>query len=80
MPKLPERAHQTQPVLDPLLTYQPVDGNTKVGQFGLQAIEPGDLIGAHDLRLSLPLCGVVTEVVKSVKIERGWPTPKLRDG
>ena len=35
---------------------------------------------ADDLRLSLPLCGVVTEVVKSVKIERGWPTPKLRDG
>jgi 3-hydroxyisobutyrate dehydrogenase-like beta-hydroxyacid dehydrogenase len=30
---------------------------------------------ADRLRLSLPLCGVVTEVVKSVKFERGWPTP-----
>ena len=27
------------------------------------------------LRLSVPLCAVVTEVVKSVKFERGWPTP-----
>jgi 3-hydroxyisobutyrate dehydrogenase-like beta-hydroxyacid dehydrogenase len=31
---------------------------------------------ADRLRLSLPLCGVVTEVVKSVKVERGWPTPE----
>jgi len=31
------------------------------------------------LRLSVPLCGVVTEVVKSVKIERGWPTPAQRE-
>ena len=30
---------------------------------------------ADRLRISLPLCGVVTEVVKSVKFERGWPTP-----
>ncbi len=30
---------------------------------------------ADRLRLSVPLCGVVTEVVKSVKRERGWPTP-----
>ena len=30
---------------------------------------------ADRLRLSVPLCGVVTEVVKSVKFERGWPTP-----
>jgi 3-hydroxyisobutyrate dehydrogenase-like beta-hydroxyacid dehydrogenase len=34
---------------------------------------------ADHLRLSVPLCGVVTEVVKSVKIERGWPTPALRE-
>ncbi|MGA7488934.1 MAG: NAD(P)-dependent oxidoreductase [Xanthobacteraceae bacterium] len=30
---------------------------------------------ADRLRLSVPLCGVVTEVVKTVKLERGWPTP-----
>ena len=34
---------------------------------------------ADHLRLSVPLCGVVTEVVKSVKRERGWPTPALRE-
>jgi 3-hydroxyisobutyrate dehydrogenase-like beta-hydroxyacid dehydrogenase len=33
---------------------------------------------ADKLRLSLPLCGVVTEVVKSIKYERGWPTPEER--
>lgn len=32
---------------------------------------------ADRLRISLPLCGVVTEVVKSVKFERGWPTPAV---
>jgi len=32
---------------------------------------------ADRLRISLPLCGVVTEVVKSVKFERGWPTPQV---
>jgi 3-hydroxyisobutyrate dehydrogenase-like beta-hydroxyacid dehydrogenase len=32
---------------------------------------------ADRLRISLPLCGVVTEVVKSVKFEKGWPTPGL---
>jgi 3-hydroxyisobutyrate dehydrogenase-like beta-hydroxyacid dehydrogenase len=32
---------------------------------------------ADRLRVSLPLCGVVTEVVKSVKFEKGWPTPAL---
>jgi 3-hydroxyisobutyrate dehydrogenase-like beta-hydroxyacid dehydrogenase len=32
---------------------------------------------ADRLRMSLPLCGVVTEVVKSIKFERGWPTPQL---
>jgi 3-hydroxyisobutyrate dehydrogenase-like beta-hydroxyacid dehydrogenase len=35
------------------------------------------LTEADRLRISVPLCGVVTEVVKSVKFERGWPTPKL---
>jgi 3-hydroxyisobutyrate dehydrogenase-like beta-hydroxyacid dehydrogenase len=34
---------------------------------------------ADRLRLSVPLCGVVAEVVKSVKIERGWPTPAQRE-
>jgi 3-hydroxyisobutyrate dehydrogenase-like beta-hydroxyacid dehydrogenase len=34
---------------------------------------------ADRLRLSIPLCGVVAEVVKTVKIERGWPTPAPRD-
>ena len=34
---------------------------------------------ADHLRLSVPLCGVVAEVVKSVKIERGWPTPAQRE-
>jgi 3-hydroxyisobutyrate dehydrogenase-like beta-hydroxyacid dehydrogenase len=34
---------------------------------------------ADRLRLSVPLSGVVTEVVKSVKRERGWPTPELRE-
>jgi hypothetical protein len=27
--------------------------------------------------MSVPLCGVVTEVVKTVKFERGWPTPEV---
>jgi hypothetical protein len=36
------------------------------------------LIEADNLRLSRPLCGVVTEVVKSIKYERGWPTPEER--
>ena len=27
------------------------------------------------LRMSVPLCGVVKEVVKTVKFERNWPTP-----
>jgi 3-hydroxyisobutyrate dehydrogenase-like beta-hydroxyacid dehydrogenase len=31
---------------------------------------------ADAARLSLPLCGVIKEVIKSVKLERGWPTPK----
>jgi 3-hydroxyisobutyrate dehydrogenase-like beta-hydroxyacid dehydrogenase len=37
------------------------------------------LTEADRLRVSVPLCGVVTEVVKSVKFERGWPTPKTGD-
>ncbi|MBX9775373.1 MAG: NAD(P)-dependent oxidoreductase [Xanthobacteraceae bacterium] len=31
---------------------------------------------ADAARLSLPLCGVIKEVIKTVKQERGWPTPK----
>jgi 3-hydroxyisobutyrate dehydrogenase-like beta-hydroxyacid dehydrogenase len=31
---------------------------------------------ADAARLTLPLCGVVKEVIKAVKIERNWPTPK----
>lgn len=31
---------------------------------------------ADAARLSLPLCGVIKEVIKTVKLERGWPTPK----
>jgi 3-hydroxyisobutyrate dehydrogenase-like beta-hydroxyacid dehydrogenase len=31
---------------------------------------------ADAARLSLPLCGVIKEVVKTVKFERNWPTPK----
>jgi 3-hydroxyisobutyrate dehydrogenase/2-hydroxy-3-oxopropionate reductase len=31
---------------------------------------------ADKLRLSLPLCGVVKEVVKGIKYELGWPTPE----
>ena len=34
---------------------------------------------ADRLRLSVPLSGVVTEVVKHVKRERGWPTPEPRE-
>jgi len=32
---------------------------------------------ADRLRISVPLCGVITEVVKSIKFERGWPTPEV---
>jgi 3-hydroxyisobutyrate dehydrogenase-like beta-hydroxyacid dehydrogenase len=31
---------------------------------------------ADAARLVLPLCGVVKEVIKTVKLERNWPTPK----
>jgi 3-hydroxyisobutyrate dehydrogenase-like beta-hydroxyacid dehydrogenase len=30
---------------------------------------------ADNLRMSVPLCGVVKEVVKTAKFERNWPTP-----
>lgn len=36
------------------------------------------LAEADHLRVSVPLCGVVKEVVKVVKFERGWPTPEER--
>jgi 3-hydroxyisobutyrate dehydrogenase-like beta-hydroxyacid dehydrogenase len=35
------------------------------------------LTEADRLRISVPLCGVVTEVVKMVKFEHGWPTPEI---
>jgi 3-hydroxyisobutyrate dehydrogenase-like beta-hydroxyacid dehydrogenase len=35
---------------------------------------------ADAARLSLPLCGVVKEVIKTVKIERNWPTPRASKG
>jgi 3-hydroxyisobutyrate dehydrogenase-like beta-hydroxyacid dehydrogenase len=31
---------------------------------------------ADAARISVPLCGVVKEVIKTVKLERNWPTPK----
>ena len=31
---------------------------------------------ADSARLSLPMCGVVKEAIKTVKTERNWPTPK----
>ena len=37
------------------------------------------LAEADRLRVSVPLCGVVKEVVKQVKFEHGWPTPEERD-
>jgi len=37
------------------------------------------LTAADHLRLSVPLAGVVKEVVKTVKFERGWPTPEERE-
>jgi len=30
---------------------------------------------ADSLRMSVPLCSVVKEVVKTVKFEHNWPTP-----
>jgi 3-hydroxyisobutyrate dehydrogenase-like beta-hydroxyacid dehydrogenase len=34
---------------------------------------------ADALRMSVPLCGVVKEVVKTVKFEHNWPTPHAPD-
>jgi 3-hydroxyisobutyrate dehydrogenase/2-hydroxy-3-oxopropionate reductase len=34
---------------------------------------------ADRLRLSLPLSGVVKEVIKQLKIERGYPTPSAEE-
>jgi 3-hydroxyisobutyrate dehydrogenase-like beta-hydroxyacid dehydrogenase len=34
---------------------------------------------ADALRLSLPVCGVVKEAVKTVKIARNWPTPRASE-
>jgi 3-hydroxyisobutyrate dehydrogenase-like beta-hydroxyacid dehydrogenase len=34
---------------------------------------------ADHLRMSVPLCGVVKEVVKTVKFEHNWPTPHAPD-
>lgn len=33
---------------------------------------------ADEARISLPLCGVIKEVIKSIKIERGQPYPRAR--
>ena len=38
------------------------------------------LAEADHLRVSVPLCGVVKEVVKTVKFAHGWPTPEERGG
>ena len=38
------------------------------------------LAEADAARVSLPLCGVVKEVIKTVKIERNWPTPRAPKG
>jgi len=32
---------------------------------------------ADEVRLSLPLCGLLKEVIKGIKIERGLPMPKM---
>ncbi len=34
---------------------------------------------ADRARVSLPLCGVVAEVVKTIKYEHGWPTPHISE-
>jgi 3-hydroxyisobutyrate dehydrogenase-like beta-hydroxyacid dehydrogenase len=33
---------------------------------------------ADEARVSLPLCGVIKEVIKSIKVERGQPYPRVR--
>lgn len=37
------------------------------------------LAEADRLRVSVPLCGVVKEVVKCVKLAHGWPTPEAHE-
>ncbi len=37
------------------------------------------LAEADRVRVSVPMCGVVKEVVKTVKFEHGWPTPAERE-
>ncbi|HUZ73455.1 MAG TPA: NAD(P)-dependent oxidoreductase [Stellaceae bacterium] len=37
------------------------------------------LAEADRMRVSVPMCGVVKEVVKTVKFEHGWPTPAERE-
>jgi hypothetical protein len=32
---------------------------------------------ADELRFSIPLCGLVKEIIKAFKVERGYPTPTL---
>jgi hypothetical protein len=32
---------------------------------------------ADGVRLSLPLCGLVKEVIKDFKLRRGYPTPSV---
>ena len=34
---------------------------------------------ADRLRLPLPLSGVVKEVIKQLKVERGYPTPRAEE-
>jgi 3-hydroxyisobutyrate dehydrogenase-like beta-hydroxyacid dehydrogenase len=34
---------------------------------------------ADAVRMSLPLCGVVKEVIKAIKVKRNWPTPAPED-
>ena len=49
-------------------------------EFAYTPSEPGRFVFEADrLRLSVPLCGVITEVVKGVKFERGWPTPGVSE-
>jgi hypothetical protein len=32
---------------------------------------------ADKLRFSIPVCGLVKELIKSFKLQRGYPTPTL---
>jgi 3-hydroxyisobutyrate dehydrogenase-like beta-hydroxyacid dehydrogenase len=34
---------------------------------------------ADAMRMSVPLCGVVKEVIKAIKVKRNWPTPAAED-